>query len=46
VFHYVAEYVTIVGAKEGNKGAPACVYMEKERINLRSNEKYANRSFG
>jgi hypothetical protein len=46
VFHSVAEYVTIVGANIGNKGAVDCVYMEKGRDWLRADEKYANRSFG
>ena len=46
VFHSVAECVTIVGAKIQSKGAADCVYIEKGRNNLRSDEKYANRSFG
>jgi hypothetical protein len=46
VFHSVAEYVTIVGAKTRSKGAADCVYMEKGRNWLRADEKYANRSFG
>ncbi len=46
VFHSVAECVTIVGATIRSKGAADCVYMEKGRNILRSDEKYANRSFG
>ncbi len=44
IFHSATEYVTIVERKLV-KGARYCAYMEKGRT-LRSNESYANRSFG